>query len=129
MHTNHEGGITVSRLLILAVMLLGGMQALKFVSPWVSSLRLQSAMQEVIDQAPVLTEPEMIQAVMAQARALNLPLAPQDIRVIRDRSGSLRLYAEYDVTVTFPFGSAYTLSFRPEAFHQSPAGARGFVAR
>jgi hypothetical protein len=86
-------------------------------------------MQEAINQAPVLTEAEVIQTVMAHARDLHVPLAPQDIHVIRTSEGGMRMYAEYDMTMTFPLGFARMLSFRPEVFRQGPAATRGNMAR
>jgi hypothetical protein len=77
-------------------------------------LRLKGAMQESLNQAPLLTDGDMISGVMTKAKELNVSLTPRDIHVDRRSKGGIRLWADYSVTLTFPLGLTYTQSFRPE---------------
>jgi hypothetical protein len=109
-----EGRATFSQVFTVAVIFLLGIQGLKFITPWYDYLRLQGAMQESVNQAPLLTDGDMISAVMTKAKELKLPLTPRDIHVDRRGQGGIRLWADYNVTLTFPLGFSYTQSFRPE---------------
>ncbi len=71
-------------------------------------------MQESVNQAPLARDGDMISAVLAKAKELGVPLAARDIHVERSRQGGMRLWAEYDVTLSLPLGLSHTLSFHPE---------------
>jgi hypothetical protein len=71
-------------------------------------------MDESVSQAPFSTDAAVIRAVQPKAEQLNIPLAPRDIHLERGSPGGVRLWAEYDVAVTFPLGFSHTQRFRPE---------------
>jgi hypothetical protein len=106
--------MSASRVLTLAVLVAAGIQGLKFIAPWYDYLRLKGAMQESVGQAQFATDAAVISVVQAKAEQLNVPLAPRDIHVERSPQRSIRLWAEYDVTLNFPLGFSHTQRFRPE---------------
>jgi hypothetical protein len=109
-----DGRVTFSQLFTVAILCVVGIQGLKFITPWYDYLRLKGSMQESVNQAPVLTDGDMVSAIIAKAKELDVPLTPRNIYVDRRAQGGVRLWAEYDVTLTFPLGLSYTQYFRPE---------------
>ena len=109
-----EGGITVTQVIMLAILFYLGLQGLKFVAPWYDNLRLAEAMQEALREASISTDAAVIGAVQDKAKQLKVPLDPRDIHLERSWHGSVRLWAAYEVTLTFPLGFSHTQRFRPE---------------
>jgi hypothetical protein len=109
-----DGRVTFSQVFTVAVIFLLGIQGLRFIAPWYDYLRLKGSMQESVNQAPILTDGDMISAIIGKAKELKVPLASRNIHVDRRGQGGVRLWAEYDVTLTFPLGLTYTQNFRPE---------------
>jgi len=91
-----------------------GFQGLKFVASWYDNLRLTGAMQEVVNQVQVLTDGDMISAVLTKAQELKVPLDPRHLHVERSTYGGARLWATYDVMVALPLGFSQTYTFHPE---------------
>jgi hypothetical protein len=109
-----EGRVTVSQLICLVLLCVAGLQGLKFVASWNNILRLKGAMQEAVNQVQVLTDDDMISAVLAKAQELKVPLDPRHLHVERSTYGGTRLWATYDVTVALPLGFSQTYTFHPE---------------
>jgi hypothetical protein len=108
--------MSFAKLFALAVLLMGGVLGVKFIASWYDDLQLKGAMQEFVKEAPLSTDAAVISAVLAKAQQLKVPLDPRDIHLERSPQGSMRLWAEYDVTVTFPLGFSHTQGFRPEVW-------------
>jgi hypothetical protein len=109
-----DGRASFSQVFTVVILCVVGIQGLKFIAPWYDYLRLKGSMQESVNQAPLLTDGDMIGAVIAKAQELKLPLVSRNINVDRRGQGGVRLWAVYDVTLTFPLGFSYTQTFRPE---------------
>jgi hypothetical protein len=108
--------MSILKVLTLAVLVVVGIQGLKFIAPWYNYLRLKGAMQESVSQAQLSTDAAMISAVQAKAEQLEVPLILSDIHVERKTPAGVQLWAEYDVTLNFPLGFSHTQRFRPEAW-------------
>jgi hypothetical protein len=106
--------MSFAKLFTVAVLLMAAILGLKFVASWYDYLQLKGAMQESVTQAQGSTDAAVISAVQAKAQQLKVPLVPRDIHVERAPQGGVRLWAEYDVTLSFPLGFSHTQSFRPE---------------
>jgi hypothetical protein len=63
-----DGRVTFSQVFTVAILFVVGIQGLKFIGPWYDYLRFKGAMQESVNQAPLLTNGDMINAVMAKAK-------------------------------------------------------------
>jgi hypothetical protein len=118
-HGNHlltlqEGRATFAQVFTVAVVFVLGMQGLKFITPWYDYLRLKGTMQKSVNQAQVSTDEAVISAVLGKAKQLQVPLAPRDIHLERSSYSGTRLWAAYEVTLTFPLGFWHTPTFRPE---------------
>lgn len=109
-----EGGITVTQVFTLAVLCLLGLQGLKFIASRYDHLQIAKTMQHAVNEAPFSTDAAVVRTVLAKAKALQIPLDPRAIHLERSAHGGARLWAEYDVTVTFPLGFSHTQRFRPE---------------
>jgi hypothetical protein len=108
--------MSIPRMLTLAVLVVVGIQGLKFIPPWYNYLRLKGAMQESVSQAQLSTDAAVISAVQAKAEQLEVPLVRRDIHVERKPQAAVRLWAEYDVSLNFPLGFSHTQRFRPEVW-------------
>ena len=108
--------MSIPQVLTLAVLVVVGIQGLKFTTPWNDYLRLKGAMQESVSQAQLSTDAAVISAVQAKAEQLEVPLVRRDIHVERKPQAAVRLWAEYDVTLNFPLGFSHTQRFRPEVW-------------
>jgi hypothetical protein len=106
--------MSISRILTVVLLIMVGILGLKFIPPWYDYLRLRGGMYESVKEAPFSTDETVISAVQATAQQLNIPLARRDIHVERSAQGGVRLWAEYDVTMTFPLGFSHMQRFRPE---------------
>jgi hypothetical protein len=106
--------MSFSKLVTIAVLLMAAIVGLKVAASWYDYLQLKAAMWESIEEAALSTDATMISAVLAKARQLKGPLDARDIHLERNAQGGVRLWAEYDVTMTLPLGFSHTQSFRPE---------------
>jgi hypothetical protein len=106
--------MSVSKLVTAAVLLMAAIVGLKIAASWFDYLQLKGTMRESAKEAAFSTEATVISAVLAKAKALHLPLDTRDIHLERNAQGGVRLWAEYDVTMTFPLGFSHTQRFRPE---------------
>jgi hypothetical protein len=109
-----EGRATFSQLICLAVFCLAGLQGLKFMASWYDNWQLEEAMQAVVNDTSFSTDAGMINAVLAKAQKLKVPLAPRNLHIERSSHGGTRLWAAYEVIVTFPLGFSQTYNFHPE---------------
>jgi hypothetical protein len=82
---------------------------------WYDNWRLEEAMQEMVNDAPFSTDAEVINAVLAKAQKLNVPLDPRQLHIERSSHRGTRLWATYDVRFTFPLGFSQTYTFHLEA--------------
>lgn len=115
MVTHQDGRITFFHLFTIVVIIVVGINAMKFVVPWIDNYRLKGRMQESINQAKLLTDQDMIKSVVDKAKELRIKLAPENIEVTRINGGGTRLRAEYEVTIeTWPVRFYRDLSFRPD---------------
>ena len=112
--SRQEGRVSFSQVIMVAAVFILGMQGLKFISPWYDNLRLKGSMQESVNQAQLSTDGEMISTVLAKAKELQLPLDSRNLHVERNAQGGTRLWAQYEVTLSFPFGFSHTQTFRPD---------------
>src|SRR5215813_603284 len=112
--TLQDGRVTFSQVFTVAVIVLLGMLGLKFIAPWYDYLRLKGAMQESVNQAQLSTDEELMSAVQNKAKELKVTLASRNIHVERSGQSGVRLWAEYDVQLTFPLGFSHTQIFRPD---------------
>jgi hypothetical protein len=112
--TLQEGGVTFSQIFTVAVLFLIGFLGIKFLAPWSDYLSLKAAMQASVNQAQVSTDAALVSAVLDKATRLKIPLDPEDVHLTRNGPGSVGLWAQYDVTLSFPLGFSHTQTFRPE---------------
>jgi hypothetical protein len=108
------GGATFSQVFTVTVLFVVGILGIKFIAPWSDYVSLKAAMKESVNQAQVSTDAAVISAVLAKATQLQISLVPGDVHLTRNGPGDVRLWAEYDVTLTFPLGFSHTQTFRPE---------------
>jgi hypothetical protein len=106
--------MSFSRIVTATVVVMASVAGLRFVSPWYDHLRLKATMQEAVAQAQVLPDDEIISSVLVKAKDLKVPLGPRQIHLERRWVGGTRLWAEYDVTLSFPLGFSHTQRFRPD---------------
>jgi hypothetical protein len=106
--------MSFSRIVTATVFIMASVVGLRFVSPWYDHLRLQATMRETVAQAQVLTDDAIISSVLVKAKDLKVPLDPRQIHLQRSGAGGTRLWAEYDVTLSFPLGFSHTQRFRPD---------------
>jgi hypothetical protein len=106
--------MSFSRIVTATVFIMASVVGLKFVSPWYDHWRLQETMREAVVQAQVLTDDAVITSVLAKAQELKVPLDQQQLHLERSGPGGTRLWAEYQVTLTFPLGFSHTQRFRPD---------------
>jgi hypothetical protein len=109
-----EGRVTFSQIICITILFLVGMQSLKCIAAWYNNWRLEEAMQDAVNDASFSTDPALIASVLAKAQQLQVPLDPQNLYVERSSQGGIRLWATYQVTLTFPLGFSHTQRFRPE---------------
>ena len=112
----HDGRITFSQLFTLAVIIFVIVNGIKFIRPWRDYYQLKEAMQASVNQVQHLNDQDMIKIVMDKAKVLGIRLAPEDIQFARIGERGARMHAEYEVTLTFPWGFYRKLIFRPEVF-------------
>jgi hypothetical protein len=105
--------MSFTKVFTIVVVLMAGFLGLKVVAPWSDNWRLKAAMQESVNQASLSTDAEVISSVLAKAKELQVPLDPREIHLERRGPGGTRLWAAYDVTLTFPLGFSHTQRFRP----------------
>jgi hypothetical protein len=106
--------MSVGKLVTITVFVIVSMMGLRFVSSWYDHLRLQETMREAVAQAPVLPDDAVITSVLVKAKELQVPLDPRQIHLERSGYSGTRLWAEYEVTLTFPLGFSHTQRFRPD---------------
>ena len=106
--------MSVGKLVTITVVLIVAFVGLQFVSAWYDHLRLQETMREAVAQAPVLPDDAVIHSVLVKAQALKVPLDQKQLHLERSGHTGTRLWAEYDVTLTFPLGFSHTQRFRPD---------------
>ena len=106
--------MSIARVMTLATLVVLGSQSLKFVSPWYDNWQLISVMRESVEQAPLLSDAAVVNAVLTKTTQLHIPLAARDIHLERPWHGGVRLWAVYEVTYTFPLGVRHVQRFRPE---------------
>jgi hypothetical protein len=109
-----EGWVTFSQLICLAVLGLVGLQGMKFSVFWYDNWQLEEAMQEVVNDASFSTNAAVINAVLAKAQKLKVPLDPRNLHVEWSTHQGTRLWATYDVHVDFSLGFSQTYNFHPE---------------
>jgi hypothetical protein len=106
--------MSFSRIVTITVAVMASIVGLRFVSSWYDHLRLQATMREAVAQAQVLTDDAVITSVLAKAKELQVPLDQRGIHLERNGPGGTRLWAEYQVTLSFPLGFSHTQRFRPD---------------
>ena len=106
--------MSLCKLVTITVLVMASIMGLRFVASWYDHLRLQETMREVVSQAQVLPDDAVIHSVLVKAKELKVPLDAQQIHLERSRHGGTRLWAVYEVTLTFPLGFSHTQRFRPD---------------
>jgi hypothetical protein len=109
-----EGRVTFSQMICLAILFLVGMQSVKFIASWYDNWRLQEAMQDAVHDASISMDTTVMSTVLTRAKELKIPLDPRNLHLERNSQGRTRLWATYEVTLTFPLGFSRTSRFRPE---------------
>lgn len=109
-----EGRVTFSQILCITILFLVGMQSLKFISTWYDNWRLEEAMQDAVNDASISMDTAVMSNVLTRAKQLKVPLDPRNLHIERSSQGGTRLWAAYEVTLTFPLGFSHTSHFRPE---------------
>ena len=97
----------------LVLLLIAGLVAYKMIPVKVKSADLRDTIKDYSKSAGQFRDPEIRAAIMEKAKALNLPVGEENIRIER-RSNEITVEVDYVVPVAFP-GYTYNWKFHHKA--------------
>ena len=110
---NERGLISFQAIVTIALVILGVYLAFKFIPPWIDYFALKDTMEQIIKMRTMLTEGEIKERVIEEARQLHIPLSEEDI-VLEKEGNRVILAVNYEVRVLLPWGLERVFSFSPE---------------
>ncbi len=93
----------------LVLLLVAGMVAYKMIPIKVRAAEMRETVIDEAKSAGAHTDKQMISAILREAERLDLPVAEENIEIVR-RAGQVRVDVKYTVVVEFP-GYVYNWNF------------------
>jgi hypothetical protein len=102
---NESGVSKLKVLLIIAVLVLGFMQGIKYLSVRLDYERMKDTMESKASVAQVLKDEEILRDLEIRARELGLPMKPEDFLLDRDADqGIMTIRTAWNVQVRYLWG-------------------------